>query len=180
MKALDLNAEQLLSGWKKLDSLFSAGADNCLDIVVKAPTFAIHKLFLELSMSRKSSLLNPILVSLQNVWPVAALDPIQLLSHNCIIFGDDPDRTFVVKIQKSKSVNIFKDVIKEKKSSRLKDIDASDNPEPDLDLWMVNFLIDNLPSKNPSTPGPKLRPEKLLSELFPSGQLLSSPEAFRI
>jgi hypothetical protein len=62
---------------------------------------------------------------------------------------------------KTKNVSILKDLIKEKRASRLKDVDASD-----LDLWQVNFLIDDLPSKSPPTDGLKLRSEKLLLDLF--------------
>jgi hypothetical protein len=52
VKALDLSTERPLSGRRKLDSLFShksARPDDCLDIVVKVPTGAPHKHFLDLS-----------------------------------------------------------------------------------------------------------------------------------
>ena len=52
VKALDLKTERPLSGRRKLDSLFPhklASADDCLDIVVKAPTGALHKRFFDLS-----------------------------------------------------------------------------------------------------------------------------------
>ena len=52
LKVLDLNTERPLLGRRKLDSLFShksARADDCLDIVVKVPTGALHKRFLDLS-----------------------------------------------------------------------------------------------------------------------------------
>jgi hypothetical protein len=55
------------------------------------------------------------------------------LSLNCLFDGDDPDQTFTVEIPNDKNVSILKDLIKEKKASRLKDIDASD-----LQLWQVS------------------------------------------
>ena len=68
---------------------------------------------------------------------------------------------FTVKIPRTDNVSILKDLIKEKKASRLKDIDASD-----LDLWKAEFPIDDLFTKNPD--GPKLRSGELLSDVFPS------------
>jgi hypothetical protein len=64
------------------------------------------------------------------------------LSLNCFLIDDDHDRTFTVEIPKNKNVSILKDLIKEKKASRLKDIDASD-----LDLWKADFPIDDLAKK---------------------------------
>jgi hypothetical protein len=61
------------------------------------------------------------------------------LSLNCIVLGDDPDRTFTVEIPKNKNVSILKDLIKEKKAPHLDHIAASD-----LDLWQVSFPIDDL------------------------------------
>jgi hypothetical protein len=58
------------------------------------------------------------------------------LSLNCLILGDDSDRTFTAEIPKN---SILKDLIREKKASRLYHIDASD-----LNLWQVSFPIDNL------------------------------------
>jgi Crinkler effector protein N-terminal domain len=40
-----------------------------------------------------------------------------LLSLNCWIIGDDPDRVFTVKIPQTKNVSILKKLIKEKKAS---------------------------------------------------------------
>jgi hypothetical protein len=56
------------------------------------------------------------------------------LSLNCFVLGDDPDRMFTVEIAKTKNVSILKDLIKEKKASQLKDVDASD-----LNLWKVDL-----------------------------------------
>jgi len=85
------------------------------------------------------------------------------LSLNCFILGDNPDRTFTVEIPKNKNVSILKDLIKEKNPSSLGNVDVKN-----IDLWQVSFPIDDLPSKNPPTVGPKLRSEKLLSDAFPS------------
>jgi hypothetical protein len=60
------------------------------------------------------------------------------LSLNCLIHGDDRKKLFIVEIPETKTVSTLKDLIKEKKASRLKDIDASD-----LDLWQVSFPIDD-------------------------------------
>jgi Crinkler effector protein N-terminal domain len=83
-------------------------------------------------------------------------------SLNCFLYGDAPDRTFTVKIPKTENISILKDRIKEKNPSSLGNVDAKN-----IDLWQVSFPIDDLPSKNPTT-GPKLRSEKLLSDVFPS------------
>ena len=97
-------------------------------------------------------------ISLEVALPV--LDPTQLLSLNCFVLGDGPDRMFTVKILKTENVSILKDRIKEKKAPHLNHIAASD-----LDLWQVNCLTDDLPSNSPPT-GPSLRSEKLLLDLF--------------
>jgi hypothetical protein len=86
-----------------------------------------------------------------------------LLSLNCFIHGDDPDRMFTVKVPKTDNVSILKSLIKNEKASRLKDIDASD-----LDLWKVDFPINDLPTKKLLTDGPKLGSGELLSNVFPS------------
>ena len=107
--------------------------------------------------------MEPHLISSKEVQTVVALDSTQLLSLNCFLLGDDPDRTFTVEIPKNKNVSILKDLIKEKNPSSLGNIDAKN-----IDIWQVSFPIDDLPSKNPPTVGPKLRSEKLLSDAFPS------------
>ena len=91
-----------------------------------------------------------------------ALGPTQLLSLNCFLLGDDPDRVFTVKIPKTDNISILKDLIKEKKARHFNHIDASD-----LDLWKVSFPIDDFPSAN-LTNGPKLGAGELLSDTFPS------------
>ena len=65
-------------------------------------------------------------------------------SLNCFILGDDPERTFPVEIPKAKNVSNLKDMIKEKKASRLKDVDASD-----LDLFYVSFPMDDIAAELP-------------------------------
>ena len=78
----------------------------------------------------------------------------QILSLNCCILGDDPNREFTVEIARIKNVSILKDLIKEKKGSRLKDVDASD-----INFW--NALLSNRESN--------LSPGMLLLDVFPSG-----------
>jgi hypothetical protein len=90
-------------------------------------------------------------------------DPTQLLSLNCFVLGDGPNRMFTVKILKTENVSILKKSIKEENSLSLSNVDARN-----IDLWRVNFPIDDLPSKIPMTLGPTLRSEKLLSDVFPS------------
>jgi crinkler effector protein len=70
---------------------------------------------------------------------------------------------FTVEIPKTKNASILKDLIKEKKAPHLDHVAASD-----LDLWKVNFPIDDLPTKNFLTDGPKLGSGELLSVAFPS------------
>lgn len=91
---------------------------------------------------------------------VAALD--QLLSLNCFIHGDDPDRIFTVFVPTTYNVSILKSLIKKEKAPHLDHVAASD-----LDLWKVDFPIDDLPTKNLLTDGPKLGPVALLLDLFP-------------
>ena len=68
---------------------------------------------------------------------------------------------FTVEVEKTKNVSILKDLIKEKNPSSLGNIDVKN-----IDLWKVSFPIDDLILKTLTTPGPKLRPERLLSEVF--------------
>ena len=69
----------------------------------------------------------------------AALDPTQLLSLNCFLLGDEPDRMFSVEIPKDKNVSILKKLIKEEKAPHFDHVDASD-----LDIWMVDLDLDEL------------------------------------
>jgi hypothetical protein len=69
----------------------------------------------------------------------ASLATSMSLSLNCLLLGDDPDRTFTVEISKNKNVSILKDLIKEKNPSSLGNIDVKN-----IDLWQVSFPIDNL------------------------------------
>ena len=56
------------------------------------------------------------------------------LSLNCLIHGEVQEQMFTVKILKTENVSILKDLIKEKKASRLEHVDASD-----LDLFQVSL-----------------------------------------
>ena len=87
-----------------------------------------------------------------------------LFSLNCFILGDDLKKVFTVEVEKTKNVSILKDLIKEKKASRLEHVDASD-----LDLWNVSIPMDdnagerleNIDDREP------LKPLLSLSEVFP-------------
>ena len=136
---------------KKLATFFNHVADDCLHVIVKAP-----------GTSRQFPLESN-LIPLKVIKTAVALDSTPFLSLNCFVLGDDPDRTFTVKIPKTDNVSILKDLIKEKRAPQFDHIVASY-----LDLWQVSFPIDDLPSKNPPSVGPKLRSEKLLSDAFPS------------
>jgi hypothetical protein len=69
---------------------------------------------------------------------VPVLDPTQLLSLNCFVLGDDLKKAFTIEVEKTKNVSILKDLIKEKKASRLEHVDASD-----LDLWNLSIPMDS-------------------------------------
>ena len=87
------------------------------------------------------------------------------LSLYCLIHGEVQEKMFVVEVEKTMSVSILKDLIKEKKATRLKDIDASD-----LNLWMVDLLLDELGAKpvhvNLNTNSKLSPPRKKLSSFF--------------
>jgi hypothetical protein len=68
---------------------------------------------------------------------------------------------FTVEVEKTKNVSILKKLLKEENPSSLGNIDVKN-----IDLWKVSFPIDDLILKTLTTPGPKLRPERLLSEVF--------------
>ena len=81
-------------------------------------------------------------LSVMNHWCHGIIQPFAMsdsLSLNCLILGDEPDKMFNIKIPKTEKVSILKDLIKEKKASRLEHVDASD-----LDLWKVNLYLNEL------------------------------------
>jgi hypothetical protein len=63
------------------------------------------------------------------IWAAA---PQQLITLNCWVLSDDPDRVFPVEIDGGKSVGTLKDAIKDKKK-QFRDIDSDA-----LDLWKVS------------------------------------------
>ncbi|PPQ82207.1 hypothetical protein CVT26_009201 [Gymnopilus dilepis] len=87
--------------------------------------------------------------------------PSQLLRLNCFISGDRDDQIFCIEIPKDKTVDILKERIKEKWGPRLSHVNS-----PDLSLWQISFPIVDLPSQDPTTRGPKMRPERKLADLF--------------
>jgi hypothetical protein len=84
------------------------------------------------------------------------------LSLNCLVFGDEEDKIFTVKIPKTENVSILKDRIKEKKASLFNHVDASD-----LDLWKVDLReLGPGPVRVNLDSCPKLSPRKKLSSVF--------------
>ena len=86
------------------------------------------------------------------------------LSLNCLIHGHVQEKLFTVKIEKTENISILKELIKEKNSSFLKAVDASD-----LVLWMVNLRLDELgvePVHVNLDTYLKLSPRKKLSSFF--------------
>jgi hypothetical protein len=85
------------------------------------------------------------------------------LSLNCLVYGDDPEKSFTVKIDENENVSILKDLIKVKNSSSFGNVDSKN-----IDLWMVDLNLDGLgveplhvtcnldPSKKLSPPRKKL------------------------
>ena len=61
------------------------------------------------------------------------------LSLNCLVLGDEPERVFIVEIEKTKSVSNLKRLIKEESSSSFGNVDAKN-----IDLWMVDLHLDEL------------------------------------
>ena len=62
-----------------------------------------------------------------------------MISLNCLIHGEVPEKMFTVEVEKTKNISILKERIKEKKASRLEHVDASE-----LNLWMVDRHLNEL------------------------------------
>ena len=56
------------------------------------------------------------------------------LSLNCLVQGDDPERMFTVKIEKTENVSILRDLIKKAQAPRLDHLSATQ-----LVLWKVDL-----------------------------------------
>jgi len=97
------------------------------------------------------------LIPLKEVKKVVALYSTPFLSLNCFVLGDDPDRTFTVKIPKAENISILKDLIKEKKAPHFDHIAASD-----LDLWRVSFPIDDFPFQESPNDWTKVEIEQII------------------
>jgi hypothetical protein len=82
----------------------------------------------------------------------------QLLSVNCLVFGDDPNKMFTVEIPPSKNVSILKDLIKEKNNFPF--------PAKDLLLWKVSVPLEDYKNQKPTPPS--LSPQRTVAEVFPS------------
>jgi len=70
--------------------------------------------------------------------PAVAPDPSQLLSLNCLVLGDDPNKWFTVEIDYNKNVSILKGMIKGQKAPHLDHLAPSD-----LELFQVSIPIDD-------------------------------------
>jgi Crinkler effector protein N-terminal domain len=74
------------------------------------------------------------------------------LSLNCFILSDNPNQTFTVEISKAKNVSILKDLIKEKNSLSLGNVDAKNisllqallNLNADRPMTRVSTLVGKL------------------------------------
>ena len=56
---------------------------------------------------------------------------------NCWVLCDDTSRVFLIKVLETETIGSLKDLIKEKKQHRFKDVDADS-----LDLWQVGVPAD--------------------------------------
>src|ERR1700679_1225779 len=88
------------------------------------------------------------------------------LSLNCLVYGDDPEKSFTVEVQADKNVSILKDLIKVKNSSSFGNVDSKN-----IDLWMVDLNLDGLGVEPLHVtcnldPSKKLSPRKKLSSFF--------------
>ena len=86
------------------------------------------------------------------------------LSINCFFLGGDSSEVFTVKIPKTESVSILKDVIKEKQSHRLNHVDAWE-----LTAWKVSLPVDTITPEltiDDVEAYQKLHPVKKISSIF--------------
>ena len=87
-----------------------------------------------------------------------------LLSLNCLVLGDEPDKMFIVEVEETKYVSTLKDLIKEKNNSSFGNVDSKN-----IDLWMVDLRVDELgeePVHNDLVTHLKLSGRRKLSSLF--------------
>jgi hypothetical protein len=157
VEALNLVDDDLLQPLDTLSDIFSSDLEKkSVHIIINRPLSG--ELYVKTIFS-----FEPPFTPLEVTQTVAALNLSQIFSLNCFVVGDDPDRMFTVEVEKTKNVSILKDLIKEKKAPHLNHVAASD-----LDLWKVDVPIDDLPTKNFLTDGPKLGSGELLLDVFPS------------
>ena len=157
VEALGLVDDDLLHPFDTLSDIFSSDLEKkCVHIIIKRPLSG--ELYVKTIFS-----FEPPFTPLKVTQTLAAPNVSQLFSLNCFVVGDDPDRMFTVKISKNKNVSILKSLIKKEKAPHLNHVAASD-----LDLWKVDVPIDDLPTKNFLTDGPKLGSGELLLDVFSS------------
>ena len=107
----DLSLDSVKPLWsvKRLSVLFEGAllADDHVQIVIRRPPNGVYRL-LPYRFLRYSELSTTVLSP-------QPPQPPQLITLNCWVFADDPDRVFPVDIDPGKSVGALKDAIKEKK-----------------------------------------------------------------
>jgi Crinkler effector protein N-terminal domain len=125
----DISIGQPLHGVNRLKARFPGDLNmGNVHILIGSPSHSAHH--------RHPVLISLLLASPRNLVHVATPAPGALITLNCWVLSDDPDRVFPVDIDSKKSVGALKDEIKTKKKRRLGDIDADD-----LDLWRVSERI---------------------------------------
>ena len=128
----DLSLESVKPLWsvKRLSVLFEGAllADDHVQIVIRRPPNGVYRL-LPYRVLKHSELSTTVLSP-------QPPQPPQLITLNCWVFADDPDRVFTVKIAREESVSLLKKAIKEEKKRRLCDIDADS-----LDLWKASAHV---------------------------------------
>ncbi|KAG2039316.1 hypothetical protein BDR03DRAFT_259861 [Suillus americanus] len=83
---------------------------------------------------------------------------------NCIVWGDDPHRTFAVNIAQTQTVGDLKDLIKDKTKRQFDLVDAKS-----LELWKVDLPVDVTIERNLALdPTKSLSPVDEMVEIFPN------------
>ncbi len=129
LNALHLEDENALSPVEQLGELFpSALTKRNIHIIVRAPPDGAYRDVPQPSDCVPNILSGPLHIG------IAA--PPQLITLNCWVLSDHPDRVFPVKIAPEESVGALRKAIKEEKRPVFDDI-----PADRLDLWKVSKQI---------------------------------------
>jgi hypothetical protein len=131
---LRLDDDNALSPVKQLGELFqSVLSKHNIHIVVRAPPDGAYRNILQPSDCVLNVPSGPV--------QIGAAAPQQLITLNCWVVSDDPDRVFPVKIAAEESVGALKKAIKEEMKPAFDHIPANC-----LDLWKVSELIAQRPA----------------------------------